>query len=451
MQSSPAPAPPPTTNVNDNDDARRSRAFSNAALPATLSMTASPPPPPRRAPRSRSADAAITVSPRPRRPSPPPARPRSRSRPPTFPSYGTIPAVPKLATEPDDAQLLSAPVAGPVWRWCAGFRETVMRTFRPTAPAVASKHLEVDASAADGASSSAGSTLTGDTVVEIAIDDDSELDAAEDDQVPLAPPPRIHPALAALSVVAIYAVLLAVVAVTAPPLTPSQRQHIRLPHTIAQLKQVAGEVAGLASTHRATVMAAYAVLFTFLQTFAIPGSLMLTLLAGALYPLPVALLLVSACSAIGASACYILARACGRAVVSRLSPLRVAAWRHEVDRHAHDLLPYMVFLRVTPLFPNWLVNVTAPHLGVPLRVFFAGTFLGVMPPGFVYVHAGASLQDLTEDKFRLWTPLNVAAMGMLGALSLLPVLVGRRRRARRGPDEEEVQEVVDGERAPLLG
>ncbi|KNE68239.1 hypothetical protein AMAG_12914 [Allomyces macrogynus ATCC 38327] len=235
----------------------------------------------------------------------------------------------------------------------------------------------------------------------------------------------------------------------------SQRQHIRLPHSIAQLKQVAGEVAGLASTHRTTVMAAYAVLFTFLQTFAIPGSLMLTLLAGALYPLPVALLLVSACSAIGASACYILARACGRAVVSRLSPLRVAAWRREVDRHAHDLLPYMVFLRVTPLFPNWLVNVAAPHLGVPLRVFFAGTFLGVMPPGFVYVHAGASLQDLTEDKFRLWTPLNVAAMGMLGALSLLPVLVGRWRRRQvlaLHADEGEVPEVVvDGERQPLLG
>ncbi|KAJ3370808.1 hypothetical protein GGF31_003834 [Allomyces arbusculus] len=412
-------------------------------------MTSPPPRPPRRAPRSRSADAAITVSPRPRRSSPPPARPRSRSRPPSFPSYGTAPALPKLATEPgDDEQLLLAPVAGPVWRWCAGFRETVMRTFRP---AIANKHAEVAAGAVDGASSSAGSTLTGETVVEIAAD---EMDALEDDEdvALLAPPPRIHPALAALSVVAIYAVLLVVVAVTAPPLTPSQRQHIRLPHTIAQLKQVAGEVAGLASTHRATVMAAYAVLFTFLQTFAIPGSLMLTLLAGALYPLPLALLLVSTCSAVGASACYILARACGRAVVSRLSPLRVAAWRREVDRHAHDLLPYMVFLRVTPLFPNWLVNVTAPHLGVPLRVFCAGTFLGVMPPGFVYVHAGASLQDLTEDKFRLWTPLNLAAMGMLGALSLLPVLVGRRRRrARRGPGEEEVPEVEDGERRPLLG
>lgn len=48
----------------------------------------------------------------------------------------------------------------------------------------------------------------------------------------------------------------------------------------------------------------------------------------------------------------------------------------QVDHHRKDILNYMIFLRITPLLPNWFINVTAPVLNVPLWPFFLGTFIG---------------------------------------------------------------------------
>jgi len=37
---------------------------------------------------------------------------------------------------------------------------------------------------------------------------------------------------------------------------------------------------------------------------------------------------------------------------------------------------YMLFLRLTPLVPNWFVNIGSPIVGIPIRNFFLGTLFG---------------------------------------------------------------------------
>jgi uncharacterized membrane protein YdjX (TVP38/TMEM64 family) len=36
----------------------------------------------------------------------------------------------------------------------------------------------------------------------------------------------------------------------------------------------------------------------------------------------------------------------------------------------------MLFLRITPLLPNWFVNVASPIVGVPLHIFVLATLVG---------------------------------------------------------------------------
>lgn len=36
----------------------------------------------------------------------------------------------------------------------------------------------------------------------------------------------------------------------------------------------------------------------------------------------------------------------------------------------------MIFLRVTPILPNWFINIVAPVIDVPLATFWLGTFIG---------------------------------------------------------------------------
>lgn len=114
-----------------------------------------------------------------------------------------------------------------------------------------------------------------------------------------------------------------------------------------------------------------------LQTFAIPGSIFLSILSGFLFPFYFALVLVCCCSAIGASLCFFLSNLLGKKLVRKFFPERAAEWSKAVAKHKDNLLNYIVFLRVTPFLPNWFINMSAPVIGVPLVPFALGTFIGM--------------------------------------------------------------------------
>jgi len=164
-----------------------------------------------------------------------------------------------------------------------------------------------------------------------------------------------------------------------------------------------------------------------LQTFAIPGSIFLSILSGFLFPFWVALILVCFCSALGATCCYLLSYLVGRRIIYKYFPRKVAAWSRTVAYHRDNLLNYMIFLRVTPFLPNWFINITAPVIGVPVVPFFLGTFIGVAPPSFVAIHAGTTLHKLTSSSDALtWNSLLILII--LGVVSLIPVLLKDRLR-----------------------
>ena len=48
----------------------------------------------------------------------------------------------------------------------------------------------------------------------------------------------------------------------------------------------------------------------------------------------------------------------------------------QVQEHKDDLLSYVMFLRMTPVLPNWFINLASPHVGVPVMTFFWSTFFG---------------------------------------------------------------------------
>jgi uncharacterized membrane protein YdjX (TVP38/TMEM64 family) len=53
-------------------------------------------------------------------------------------------------------------------------------------------------------------------------------------------------------------------------------------------------------------------------------------------------------------------------------------------------------LRVTPLLPNWFINISSPILNVPISKFALATFLGLMPMNVVHVRTGLMLNDLQK-------------------------------------------------------
>lgn len=84
-------------------------------------------------------------------------------------------------------------------------------------------------------------------------------------------------------------------------------------------------------------------------------------------------------------------------------------------------------MRISPLPPNWLVNLGSPHLSVPFMSFFWGTFIGVAGPSFIHVQAGAALDRLSSsDQLELLTPINILCLIAVAIVALLPVFIRKR-------------------------
>lgn len=50
----------------------------------------------------------------------------------------------------------------------------------------------------------------------------------------------------------------------------------------------------------------------------------------------------------------------------------------QVNSHRDHLLWYVIFLRVTPIIPNWVINIISPVVDMPLWIFFVATFIGTV-------------------------------------------------------------------------
>lgn len=89
-----------------------------------------------------------------------------------------------------------------------------------------------------------------------------------------------------------------------------------------------------------------------LQTFAIPGSISLSILSGFLFPFPLALILVCFCSATGASLCYVLSYFLGRRLVYKYFPERASQWSCTVSKLTDMLVHKNEIFKQLPGYPT---------------------------------------------------------------------------------------------------
>ncbi|NXE29874.1 TM41B protein, partial [Ardeotis kori] len=198
-----------------------------------------------------------------------------------------------------------------------------------------------------------------------------------------------------------------------PQLSEEERECIKVPRDMDDAKALGKVLSKYKDTFYVQVLVAYFATYVFLQTFAIPGSIFLSILSGFLYPFPLALFLVCLVSMENIkSQCIFKA---GFFFLLNL----FLFW--QVERHREHLINYIVFLRITPFLPNWFINITSPVINVPLKVFFIGTFLGVAPPSFVAIKAGTTLYQLTTAGEAVsWN--SVFVLMILAILSILPAV-----------------------------
>ncbi|WES70254.1 TVP38/TMEM64 family protein [Superficieibacter sp. HKU1] len=155
-------------------------------------------------------------------------------------------------------------------------------------------------------------------------------------------------------------------------------------------------------------------IYTLMTALSIPGATLLTLLAGALFGLWEGALLVSFASTLGATLAMLISRYLLRHWVAQRFPDRIAM----VDRGmARDGIFYLFALRLTPLFPFFLVNMLSGLTCVSVRRFWWVSQAGMLPATLIYLNAGCQLSQLTS-MHSIISPAMLAAFALLGLLPL---------------------------------
>ncbi|XP_046647619.1 transmembrane protein 41A-A-like [Daphnia pulicaria] len=169
---------------------------------------------------------------------------------------------------------------------------------------------------------------------------------------------------------------------------------IKFPCNLEELKSLTGTLLEFQKFHPLYVYILFCSAYLYKQTFAIPGSVFLNLLAGALYGTLKGTCLASLLTATGASMCYFLSLLTGSDFILNTWPEKMSHLRAQVDNNQERLPYFLLSLRLVPVSPNWFINVTSPILGIPIKTFAATAFLGLMPYNFMCVKAGSVLSEL---------------------------------------------------------
>lgn len=164
-------------------------------------------------------------------------------------------------------------------------------------------------------------------------------------------------------------------------------------------------------------------IYILMVAASIPGAVILTLAAGFLFGAILGTLYVVISASVGAFILFISVELALREwILNRATP-----WMRRMERgFKYNAFSYLIFLRLVPLFPFWVVNIVPALLGVSRQIFFTATFIGIIPGAFVYTSVGSGLGhafDTSEvANFAMITdPFVLLPIMALAVLSLLPV------------------------------
>lgn len=185
--------------------------------------------------------------------------------------------------------------------------------------------------------------------------------------------------------------------------------------TLDALKAQQSTIDGFYQANPLQVLAIFFLVYVVLTSLSVPGAVILTLAAGAIFGVATGTVLVSFASSIGATLAFLASRYLFHDAVqarfgTRLKPVN--------DGVARDGAFYLFSLRLVPVFPFFAVNLLMGLTPIRTWTYYWVSQAGMLLGTVVYVNAGTQLA-------RIETLGDIASPGLLAsfaALGLLPWL-----------------------------
>jgi uncharacterized membrane protein YdjX (TVP38/TMEM64 family) len=212
-------------------------------------------------------------------------------------------------------------------------------------------------------------------------------------------------------------------------------------------------VEGLVAAHRVMAIVAFIAVYAAAVALSFPGAALLTVTGGAIFGTLIGGLAAVTAATLGATIIFLIAKYAFSCVARCAWSRRAAPLAEKIAAGFHkDAFCYLLFLRLVPLFPFWLINLIAAPAGIAPVPFAVATALGIMPATFAFAFFGAGVSGaivaqesayeacvataeaachLNFDLRAAVTPELIGGLVILGLLTLIAP-VGRRCSALRG-------------------
>ncbi|MCB1072710.1 MAG: TVP38/TMEM64 family protein [Chlamydiia bacterium] len=176
----------------------------------------------------------------------------------------------------------------------------------------------------------------------------------------------------------------------------------------------------------------FTLIYVVMTALSLPGGALLSILGGFIFGVPLSTIYVVVGATIGATIIFSAARTAMGDLLKRKAGPFLLKMETGFQKNAAS---YLLFLRLIPLFPFWLVNIAPAFFNVKTRTYLWTTFLGIIPGAYVFTQAGNGLGAIFDSgkEFSVETVFNIEikiALIVLALFALIPIFVKRLRRDR---------------------
>src|SRR6056300_1278257 len=157
------------------------------------------------------------------------------------------------------------------------------------------------------------------------------------------------------------------------------------------------------------------ILYVLVTAFALPISLIKTLLAGALFGFWPGLILVSFASSIGSTFCFLFSRYALRAYIQK----RFSNYLEKINKGIEtDGWLYLLFLRLSPIFPFFIINLVFCLTKMRTLEFYIVSQIGMFIGTAIFVNAGVQISNLKSIE-EILTFKVILSLTLIGIFPLL--------------------------------
>lgn len=148
-----------------------------------------------------------------------------------------------------------------------------------------------------------------------------------------------------------------------------------------------------AANHLVFALLLYVAIYIGVVGLSLPGAAFLSVVGGFLFGWWLSAPVTVGAATVGAVIVFeIVKSSIGKTVAERAGPTA----RKLSEGFARDAFNYLLFLRLVPAIPFFVVNAVAGISGVALRTFAAATVIGIIPGSIAFAYLGTGLDSIID-------------------------------------------------------